>query len=239
MKLTHDDVVLFSGDSITDGNRGHRMDLNHIMGHGYQFIVAAKLALDNSQTMPQFINKGYSGNTMGQLFEKWQADVIDNRPTVLSILTGVNDGYFGYLNGKSIEGIVGCYKDSLTKAVTVTKEKLPATKIIICEPFYFPVSPEDYNQRIPHPQCEDPVPAFGPETDMKHVAYRVEATDKIRFAAKEVAEEYGCIFVPLYDRFKEEIAKSRAEYLIWDGTHPTIAGHMLMAEEWLKKVNEQ
>ncbi len=216
----------------------HLMEPNHIMGHGYQFIVAAKLALDNAQTMPQFINKGYSGNTMGQLFEKWQADVIDNRPTVLSILAGVNDGFFGYLNGISVDEIVNCYKNNLTQAVAVTKEKLPETKIVICEPFYFPVSPEDYNQRIPHPECEPPVPSFGPETDTLHIAYRVEATDKIRFAAKEVADEYGCTFVPLYDRFKEEIEKSRPEYLLWDGTHPTIAGHMLIAEEWLKKANK-
>lgn len=35
MKLSDKDVVLFSGDSITDGNRGKSMDCNHIMGHGY------------------------------------------------------------------------------------------------------------------------------------------------------------------------------------------------------------
>jgi hypothetical protein len=28
-------VILFQGDSITDGNRGRTADLNHIMGHGY------------------------------------------------------------------------------------------------------------------------------------------------------------------------------------------------------------
>ena len=27
------------------------------------------------------------------------------------------------------------------------------------------------------------------------------------------------------------------EYFIWDGTHPSIAGHMIIAEEWLKAFN--
>ena len=77
---------------------------------------------------------------------------------------------------------------------------------------------------------------YGFEENEDHVAYRIEAMEKIRFIAKEAAEKYGCIFVPLYNRFKEEIKKSRVEYFVWDGTHPSIAGHMLIAEEWLKCV---
>ena len=81
MKLSKNDVVLFSGDSITDGNRGRCMDCNHIMGHGYQYIVASQLALENAENMPKFINKGYSGENAEGLLEKWQEDVIENKPT--------------------------------------------------------------------------------------------------------------------------------------------------------------
>ena len=49
MKLDKNDILLFSGDSITDGNRGKCMDCNHIMGHGYQYIVASQLALENAE----------------------------------------------------------------------------------------------------------------------------------------------------------------------------------------------
>lgn len=34
--------ILFQGDSITDGNRGRSADPNHILGHGYCFIIAAQ-----------------------------------------------------------------------------------------------------------------------------------------------------------------------------------------------------
>lgn len=34
--------ILFQGDLITDGNRGRSEDPNHILGHGYCFILAAQ-----------------------------------------------------------------------------------------------------------------------------------------------------------------------------------------------------
>ena len=37
--------ILFQGDSITDGNRGRSADPNHILGHGYAFIIAAVTAV--------------------------------------------------------------------------------------------------------------------------------------------------------------------------------------------------
>ena len=153
--LNSEDIVLFSGDSITDGNRGRKMDCNHIMGHGYQFIVSAKLAYDNSERRPKFVNKGYSGATMGKLLETWQEDVIANRPTVLSILAGTNDGLFGFQNGLTVSEVEERYENDLTKAVRQTREALPDTKIIICEPFYFPLSKEDLSYRFtPHAECE-------------------------------------------------------------------------------------
>lgn len=36
-------TILFQGDSITYGNRGRNDDPNHILGHGYVFILAGKL----------------------------------------------------------------------------------------------------------------------------------------------------------------------------------------------------
>ena len=39
-------TFLFQGDSITDGNRTRDKDWNHVMGHGYQYIIASKLWYD-------------------------------------------------------------------------------------------------------------------------------------------------------------------------------------------------
>ena len=55
-------IILFQGDSITDGGRKRSMDANHILGHGFQYIVSAKLALENCEKGYKFINKGVTGN---------------------------------------------------------------------------------------------------------------------------------------------------------------------------------
>lgn len=236
MKLGKNEVILFSGDSITDGNRGKSMDCNHIMGHGYQYIVAGRLALDNAENMPKFINKGYSGENAEGLFEKWQADVIDNKPTILSILVGVNDGGYGYFDKIPPEKAALRHETNLRAILEKTRNELGDIKIIVCEPFYFPLDKSDYSYRFtPHPDgVEGPFKRPDSNDPEDSVIYREAANKLIRAATKKLAEEFGCVFVPLYDKIKENAERSRMEYFIWDGTHPSIAGHMIIAEEWLK-----
>lgn len=238
MYLNGKDVVLFSGDSITDGNRGRSMDCNHIMGHGYQFILAAKMAYENFERMPKFVNKGYSGATTARLLETWQEDVLDNAPTVLSILVGTNDGLFGFLENRSLEEVEKSFEENLGRMIELTRKSLPQTKIIVCEPFYFPLSKDDLSYRnTPHVECE---PDHGrPDADESSEAmkYKSEAIQLVRAAAKRIAADSADVFVPLYDKFAEKIASSETQYFMWDGTHPSIAGHMLIAEEWLKAVS--
>lgn len=241
MKLDKNEVILFSGDSITDGNRGKCMDCNHIMGHGYQYIVAGRLALDNAENMPKFINKGYSGETAADLLEKWQADVIDNKPTILSILVGVNDGGYGYFNGLTPDEAALRHETNLRAILEKTRNELGDIKIVLCEPFYFPLDPTDRSYRFtPHPDgVEGPFKRPDSDDPEDSVAYREAANKKIRAATKKLAEEFNCVFVPLYDKIKENTERSRTEYFIWDGTHPSIAGHMIIAEEWLKALDKQ
>lgn len=240
MKLKKNDVVLFSGDSITDGGRGKKMDCNHIMGHGYQYIIAGRLALDNAENMPKFINKGYSGENAVDLLAKWQTDVLDNKPTVLSILVGVNEGGYGYFNGLTPDEAKDRYETNLRKILEITRKELGDIKIILCEPFYCPLDISDYSYKFtPHPdgvESEFIRPdTHDPEDSVK---YRIEVNQKIRAVASKIAEDYGCVFVPLYDKIYEQAKRSRMEYFVWDGTHPSIAGHMLIADEWMKYANE-
>ncbi len=240
MKLDKNDVVLFSGDSITDGNRGKCMDCNHIMGHGFQYIIASKLALENAENMPKFINKGYSGENAVDLLDKWYNDVIINKPTVLNILVGVNEGTYGYFNGLSPEQAKDRYETGLRAVLELTRKELGDIKIILCEPFYCPLEKSEHPYEFtPHPESVEG-PFERPDTNDPEdsVVYRLEVNKKIRDVATKIAEDFGCIFVPLYDKIMENAKRSRTEYFIWDGTHPTIAGHMLIAEEWFNALDK-
>ena len=121
--------ILFQGDSITDGNRGRSADPNHILGHGYAFIVAAKYGAAHPERNLTFMNRGISGNTVLDLQGRWQTDTLDLKPDVLSVLIGINDC------GKvPLEQ----YEQVYDKLLTETRAALPNVKFVLCEPFYLP-----------------------------------------------------------------------------------------------------
>ncbi|MGN6504345.1 MAG: hypothetical protein ACTHM6_02160 [Tepidisphaeraceae bacterium] len=64
-------TILFQGDSITDGNRGRSLDPNHILGHSYVFIIAAKCGAEAPDRAYNFLNRGISGNTVADLAKRW------------------------------------------------------------------------------------------------------------------------------------------------------------------------
>lgn len=235
MKLTSKDILLFSGDSITHGNRGLCMDCNHIFGHGYQYTVASRLALDYCEEMPRFVNKAYSGYTMKMLMEKWNEDVIENKPTIVSLLCGTNDAHQGYLKGYTLQQTADDYAKNLNESIDRTRESNPDVKFIILEPFYFPLDRTYTDYRYtPHPNCEGYFKRPDEDEPNEQIAYRNEAMKLIRAKAREIAEAKCDVFVPLADKFEEAFTKAKTEYFIWDGTHPTIAGHELIAREWFK-----
>lgn len=119
--------ILFQGDSITDGNRGRSADPNHILGHGYAFIIAAKHGAAFPETKLEFFNRGVSGNTVLELEKRWQKDTLDLKPDVLSILIGVND------KGRGVP--FEQYEQVYDKLLTDAKAANPQLKLVLCEPF--------------------------------------------------------------------------------------------------------
>lgn len=67
--------ILYIGDSVTDGNWGKvsggpnrsLTDMNHIFGHGYMFICAARYMADYPEEDYRFYNRGISGNRVADL----------------------------------------------------------------------------------------------------------------------------------------------------------------------------
>ncbi|MBS6832806.1 MAG: hypothetical protein KH216_08300 [Clostridiales bacterium] len=46
------------------------------------------------------------------------------------------------------------------------------------------------------------------------------------------------MFVPLQDEFDKYLKDVETEYLLWDGVHPTVAGHGIIARRWYDTVDE-
>ena len=208
-------VILFQGDSITDGNRlkTNDWDLNHQMGHGYAYIINAKLGTLYPGKNLKFVNKGISGNRVGDLYERWAEDTIKVKPDILSILIGINDCEQVSLGGKG--SVAVRFEEIYRTLLDEAKADNPDIRFVLIEPFFLPVG--ERKERA--------------EEYFSILKGYQEAT-------KRVAEDYGAIFIPLQGLFNELADKYSPDYWCWDGVHPTVCGHGIIADEWMKRCKD-
>lgn len=214
-KLKKGAVILFQGDSITDGNRGRNEDPNHIMGHGYAFSIVSRIGADFPEKNYKFYNRGISGNKVTDLADRWQKDTLNLKPDVLSILIGVNDSSSVVLKRQSVVSVEK-YEETYNTLLVQTKAAFPEILFVLCEPFILKVGRVAENWEAYH-------------SDM------VQRQAVVR----KLAEKYDAVFVPSQQVFNKACEKAPAEYWMWDGVHPTVAGHELMVREWIKQVENR
>jgi lysophospholipase L1-like esterase len=119
--------ILFQGDSITDGNRGRSLDPNHILGHGYVFITAARQGAAFPSAKLDFYNRGVSGNTVRELQKRWAKDTLELKPDLLSVMIGVND------SSKNVP--LAEYEQTYDELLTSARAGNPKLKLVLCAPF--------------------------------------------------------------------------------------------------------
>ncbi|CAN7500469.1 SGNH/GDSL hydrolase family protein [Paenibacillus sp. LjRoot153] len=207
-------TIVFQGDSITDGGRSRDNDLNHVMGHGYAYLVASRIQADYPEQQISFINRGVSGNRIVDLYARWREDTLGEMPDIVSILVGVNDVHREWMNrsGVSSEKFARVYEMLLEE----TKEANPNVTLVLCEPFILPVGDVKANWEQWH----------------------VEITKRQR-TVQEMADKYRCIHVPLQHLFSSACNSAPEPYWLWDGFHPTPAGHEMIARQWIQCVSQQ
>lgn len=210
-----DTTILFQGDSITDGmrekNRDRAWDLNHQMGHGYAFLVNARWGAQYPDRRLAFINRGISGNRIADLYGRWQEDTVNLRPDVLSILVGINDVGFTMWeqSGSGPERFGRIYQLLLDEARAANPALLP----VLMEPFVMPVGDRE-------------------------ASYQewLSLLRPLQEQTRLIAERNGAIFIPLQERFERLCRVREASYWVWDGIHPTVSGHQVIADAWMEAV---
>lgn len=200
-------VIVFQGDSITDCGRSREPAVfNNGLGSGYVALIAAELLYKKTENNIKVYNRGISGNRVVDLYARWKIDMINLNPAILSILIGVNDTWheFGSKNGVEVERFEQFYRMLLDW----TRKALPECKIVLCEPF---------------------VLSCGVVTS-DWIAEMSERTTIVR----KLAKDYSTILVPCQIDFNNALKHAPAEYWASDGVHPSLAGHAMMKESWLK-----
>lgn len=199
-------TFLFQGDSITDVGRVR--DWEGHLGAGYPAMAAGKIAFNHPGEF-QFVNKGISGERSTGLYARCMFEMRECNPDYLSILIGVNDVWHALGNGDLVRS--NRYEQILTMLIEDALEVFPNLKIAILEPFVLK----------------------GTATEGQWEAFdsNVRAVAAI---AKKIAERYHLVFVPLQDKFDALAAATKAEDWLYDGVHPGVGGHEMIATELVK-----
>ncbi len=210
MDLQHADHVVFMGDSITNA---HRMagEVNDLyqLGAGYAMMAASRLRHDHPSLGLRFSNRGVSGNTVDDLGQRWRTDCLDLHPTVVSILIGINDSTRNKLS------LLDDFHNRLMSLMERTKSALPGVRLLLCEP-------------------------FGSTGNHSYVSLEAfDGLERRRQLVREIAEASEAEFLPLQELFDRAAETAKPDYWLYDGVHPTAAGHLLIADAWLKKCKVQ
>lgn len=94
-----------------------------------------------------------------------------------------------------------------------TKAALPHVRLVLCEPFAL----------LPR------------EANGAANAWEVDVRQRARIVEK-LAQKYGASFVRFQQVFDDATKRAPAERWLYDGIHPTHAGHQLMADEWMRVI---
>ncbi len=201
--------LLFQGDSITDMNWGrNQSDRNHYLGHSYVFLLAARLGVEMPEAQLDFYNRGRSGHTVANLRNRWQAEAVDMKPDLLSVLIGTNDAN----HQVKPEDYERDYRFILGES----RKANPELRLVLMDPF---------------------VVRVGKYTDEERYAKHRALVDRYAGILERMAKDFDAVHIRLQQAFDAAAEKVSPEHWIWDGIHPLPQGHELIAREWLQAVS--
>ncbi len=190
--------IVFIGDSITDA---HRRDDPEGLGFGYVRLAAEALRVRGDRR--EVVNRGVSGDRIGDLEARWGEDVLALNPGTLSVSVGINDTWRRFDEGtptdaKTFESI---YRGLIERALAAGSPRL-----VLVEPFLLPIADEQFDW--------------------------LDDLEGKRDAVASLAEEHDAAFVPLHRILTTAAAHHGAVEIAADGVHPTPLGAELIAEAW-------
>jgi lysophospholipase L1-like esterase len=211
MKIAPKSKLIMIGDSITDCGRAQPggEGLFGALGNGYVAMTDALLTASYPDYSIRVVNKGNSGNTVRDLKNRWQTDVLDLNPDWVSIMIGTNDVWRQFDSPKMTECHVYIDEYTATLDELVAKTANNVKGIVLMTPFYIEICAED--------------------------AMRAKM-DEYGAAVKKTAEKYNCLFVDMQAEFNRLLEFNHSSNFAWDRVHPTWPGHMAIARGFLSAV---
>ncbi len=206
MYLRKHDIVLFQGDSLTDGGRNREEYAD--LGHAYPLFIAGLFGAQHPDMDVTFLNRGNACEKVCDLGARWQKDCLELKPTVLSLMAGINDVWRRYDGANDTTSPEKFYKD-YRYLLQSAKEQFDVRFILM----------DCFNQ---------PCPA-----DRR--TWREDLDPKIQ-VIRQLAEEFHALYIPLDGIFAQKFLVKGGHYWTSDGVHPTSVGNALIAQKWMEAV---
>lgn len=204
--LKDGDRVVFYGDSITD----QRL---------YTVIAETYVATRYPRLRVSFVHSGWGGDKVsggggGPIDERLNRDVLSYKPSVMTIMLGMNDGLYR----AETEATDRTYFDGMRHIVDAVKAGAPGVRVTLIQPSAYddvtrpPSFPGGYNEVL--------------LSFSKWLA---------NFAAQNALEiaDFNRPMVAMLQK-ANELSPEDARKILPDRVHPSFAGHLVMAEQLLK-----
>jgi len=191
LQLKEGDKIVAIGDSITEGG-GYLRDIDAVFAQQYPDLK-----------IPKVINKGISGQKAEDLVKRFQKDVVDQKPKVVTISIGINDVWHR-LNKPHDPEVLAKYRENVGRMVDMAQGA--GIRVILLTPTLIQEDPNS-------------------EGNKRLVMY-VDVE-------KQVAAEKKCQLVDLHEMFLTALSKRPADvkgnWLTGDGVHMKPLGDAVMA----------
>ncbi len=198
--------IVFAGDSITDA--GRRQEAAPY-GNGYVHMARALLLARYPELELDIVNRGVGGDTVRDLADRWQLDVIDERPDWLSVKIGINDVWRSVAGGAAEVVPVDGYEATYDRLLTEARASC-AARLILMEPYVIEADRADRFRRL---------------------------VDGHIVAVHRLAERHDAILVRTQAAFDKALRSKPSSFWADDRVHPGAHGHALIARAWLRAVD--
>lgn len=203
------DRLLFMGDSITDSGRNYdAMPAGwSSWGDGYVNLLNAYTTALLPEAELMVINRGVSGNTIVDMAARWQTDALDFQADWITIMIGVNDVWRHYDGTfpQVVQVDAGQFEQVYRELIEVTLPKVKG--IILLSPF------------MVEGRLDDPMR---------------QQVDQYRAIVEKLAADYQLPYGNVQAKVDEFLQHQSSYVLSSDRVHPSLAGHLLIAQAWLE-----
>jgi lysophospholipase L1-like esterase len=152
---------------------------------------------------------GNSGNTVRELKQRWDTDVLALQPNWVSIMIGINDVWRQFDLPLQPECHVYPEEYAATLEELVVRTKPQVKGLVLMTPYYIECNTAD--------------------------AMRAQM-DQYGAMVKKIAEKHSVLLVDTQAAFSAVLKEYHSAAFAWDRVHPNMAGHMILAKAFLQAV---